>query len=214
MSGSDRAGAMTDVGDGSILVVCTQNVCCSPYVERLLISRLAGTAISVSSAGTAALTGSIIDPAVAARLIEAGADPAGFSPRQLTLDLVAGADLVLCSSREQRAAVVREAPAGLRRTYALADFSDLAALVSIENAVDPNRSGETSYVGQVREIVERARGQVQARKSTDAAIVDPYGQPQRVFDQMFAQVDHLLPPIIAALTGVPFSDRRHPRRGA
>lgn len=192
--------------DGSILIVCSGNVCCSPYVERLLRSEFAGTDIRVSSAGTQALVGSGMEPLVGERLAKAGADPAGFTARELTQGLVRTADLVLCATRAHRSAVVRLAPLVLRRTYALADFSDLAAQVDRTSVPDPGRSGDVggnlgSFVRGVSAAVERARGQVRVRTVAEAAIIDPYRQPHQRFNEMFAQVEKLLPPIVALFVG-------------
>lgn len=217
MSRGDQTVKTSGVRDGTILAVCTENVCCSPYIERVLRSELVGTDIVVSSAGTHALVGSAIDGPVAERLAAVGADPTAFSARELSADLVAGADLVLCASRAHRSAVVRLSPVALRRTYAMADFSDLAARVAAGDAPDPGGSESgRSFVRQISETAERARGRDQARTTADAAIVDPYGQRQKIFDKMFAQVDGLLAPIVAALTGRPASYGRpaHPRRRA
>ena len=91
---------------GHILVVCTGNICRSPYLERVLEHELAGTGISVSSAGTGALVGSPIDPESASRLRATGADADGFAARQVTRELVAGADLIIGATREHISEVV------------------------------------------------------------------------------------------------------------
>lgn len=194
--------------DGKILIVCTGNVCRSPYVERLLRARLRETGITVTSAGTGALAGSDMDPEVAKRLAVTGGDAENFSARQLTEDLTNEADLILCATRQHRSQVVQMNPRVLRRTYALADFSDLAASLIHTNI--PRRAGAGTYVSTVAAAAEQARAGVQPRTRTAAAIVDPIGQPKKVFDQMFVEVERLLPPIVAVLTGSspqPISDR-------
>lgn len=140
-----------------------------------------------------------MEPPVAQRLTMLGADPSGFQSRQLTEDLATSADLVLCATREHRKLVVRMAPRVLRRTYALADFSDLARrLVSTGM---PLRGIGGSFVRTAATSVERVRDEVQARAAHDAEIVDPFRQHERVYEHMFAQADGLLPPIVAILTG-------------
>nr|WP_255455571.1 hypothetical protein [Microlunatus sp. Gsoil 973] len=183
--------------DGTILVVCTGNVCRSPYIERRLAAALEKTDISVSSAGTGALVDSEMDPRVAQRLRESGLRPDHFSARQLTAELAASADLVLCASRSHRAQVVRMNPRLLRRTYALADFSDLAQRV-IDTGTIP--SGPGSFVRSATQAAEEARADVQARTNEQAEIVDPFRQADKIFEQMFTQVDRLMPPIVALLT--------------
>jgi len=94
-----------------VLIVCTGNICRSPFIERLLQHQLderrlherrlhegrpgSDRAILVHSAGTGALTGSAMDERAAARLVALGGDPVGFRARDLTPDLIAGSDLVL-----------------------------------------------------------------------------------------------------------------------
>jgi protein-tyrosine phosphatase len=179
------------------LVVCTGNVCRSPYIERRLAAALENTEIRVSSAGTGALAGSEMDPRVAQRLRESGLGSDHFTARQLTAELAAAADLVLCASRNHRAQVVRMSPRSLRRTYALADFSDLAQR-AINTGAFP--SGPESFVRRATHAAEEARADVQARTNEQAEIVDPFRQSDKVFEQMFTQVDHLIPPIVALLT--------------
>lgn len=187
--------------DGTILIVCTGNVCRSPYIERLLAVRIAHCGISVSSAGTNALVGAEMDPRVARRLTEVGADPSDFLARQLTADLVQAADLVLCATRAHRSAVVRMEPRALRRVYALADFSDLAAHLadSDVNGVTPAVPTAQNLVREVSEMVALGRSEVQPRTAQEAEIVDPYGRPAKVLDQMLRQVDALVPPIGSVL---------------
>lgn len=185
--------------DGSILIVCTGNVCRSPYIERLLRARLAETNITVTSAGTGALTGSDMDPHVAERLALTGGDSEGFSARPLTVALAADADLILCATRQHRSQVVQLTPKVLRRTYALADFSDLAS--SLVGTTIPAHAGMASFVRTVSAAAEQARANVQPRTRERAEIVDPFRQSEKVFERMFSQVERLLPPIVAVFTG-------------
>lgn len=191
-----------DIRSGTILIVCTGNVCRSPYVERLLTTSLAATEITVSSAGTGALVGSEMDPRVSLRLAELGCDPVGFVARQLSPDVAKAADLVLCATREHRSLVVRTAPRVLFNTYALADFSDLAARLAstgfadLRSAAGPSRN----FVQRLSEAAARVRGEVRVRTTREAEIVDPYRRSDKVLEQMVQQVDSLLQPIVSVLT--------------
>jgi protein-tyrosine phosphatase len=178
---------------GQILVVCTGNVCRSPYIERLLSARLAGTGIEVSSAGTDALVGSPMDPQVEKRLIQAGGDPSGFSARQLTADLVRRADLVLCATRDHRSSIVRLEPKGVRYAHTLADFSDLVAVCSQTPA--PSYSDGT-VVRRVASEAILSRDAIVPRTVEDADIIDPIGRPSAVFTKMSRQVAESLPAVV------------------
>jgi protein-tyrosine phosphatase len=183
-----------------MLVVCTGNVCRSPYIERLLSARLAGTGIEVSSAGTDALAGSRMDPQVEKRLIRAGGDANGFVARQLTSKLVRRADLVLCATRSHRSTVVRAEPKGLRYTHNLADFSDLAAMM-LTGRLEHLGEGRSdpSPVAQVAIAAGLHRDKVQTREIGEADIVDPFRRHGYLFDLMAEQVEGLLPSIVSVL---------------
>jgi len=107
---------------GSILVVCVGNICRSPMAEAILASRLAPHGVKVSSAGIAALVGRPADPHAKALLAERGLDLSGHRARQLTPELVQGADLVLVMSTEQQRAVEQLAPAARGRVHRLGRF--------------------------------------------------------------------------------------------
>lgn len=187
---------------GTILIVCTGNVCRSPYIERRLSAALAETSIAVSSAGTGALVGSEMDPRVARRLSELGLRSEGFVARQLTSEMARAADLILGATREHRSLIVRMEPSALRRTYALADFSDLAAHLLRSNLADLPRSSSSTdnFVRAVSDAVTRCRGEVRARTAEEAEIIDPYRRPDKVLDRMIQQVDALVPAIATVLT--------------
>ena len=69
------------VASGSVLVVCTGNVCRSPYIERRLRQELAGTA-STSRAPAPVRSWAVTWMPGRARLLDrAGADAAGFAAR-------------------------------------------------------------------------------------------------------------------------------------
>ena len=81
-----------------ILHVCTGNVCRSPMAERLtrhgLAARLGGgaTGMVVESAGTWGHEGAPMEAHAAAVLAEYGADPSGFTGRELLDDHVIDAE--------------------------------------------------------------------------------------------------------------------------
>lgn len=185
---------------GGILIVCTGNICRSPFIERLLAHHLIGVDVQVTSAGTRALVGEPMQPASEQLLGERGVGPAGFRARQLTEQLAAAADIVLTATREHRSQVVQLAPAALRRTFAIADFADLCAalpappwpLRPMERADDPPLR---RLVGQLAAI----RPQVAPRQADDADISDPFRQEFAVYEQMAQQVDGFVPPTIAAI---------------
>lgn len=183
---------------GRVLVVCTGNVCRSPYIERRLVQELRGTDVQVHSAGTGALVGEPMAVESAVRLARRGASDVGFLARQLDEQLLAGSDLVLAATREHVGVVVRSHIAALRRTFALADLADL-----LEGAA-PEEVTAAPGSNQVARVVATAaarRSLVPPRRAEDAAIVDPIGRRPAVYDRMAGQVEELLPAVVRALRG-------------
>ncbi len=82
-------------------------------MERLLAAGLAGTDVTVSSAGTGALVGESISGPMAELVTGAGADGTAFAARQLTAAHLRDADLVLALTRAHRRAVVELLPAAV-----------------------------------------------------------------------------------------------------
>ncbi|QGN58933.1 low molecular weight phosphatase family protein [Nostocoides sp. HKS02] len=185
-----------------ILTVCTGNICRSPFLERTLQSELDRSwgpgEVQVHSAGTGALTGSAMDPEARARLEAQGYAANGFVARDLTADLVAGADLVLTATRAHRGKVAAVHPRALRYVFAFREFADLVTGVSDDDLQVPSAdAGE-----HIRRVVALAAAQRGARPPLDdseADIVDPYRRAAEVFDQMTGQIMAALPTVARAL---------------
>ena len=166
-----------------LLVVCTGNICRSPFAEilarHLLRGRLGGraaTAFEISSAGVAAVVGSGMHPDSRAELAPwhlDGALSAGFTARQLGSAMIERSDLVLGATARHRSAVVEQCPAALPITFALREFARLAA------AVDPAEL-PAHPVARAHALIDQARlhrGMVPAGVEGDD-IPDPIGGSQ------------------------------------
>lgn len=114
-----------------VLFVCIGNVCRSPVGERLLAARLPEDRFVVGSAGVGAMVGYAMSKYAAAELEGYGGDPTGFAARQLTPELIEGADLILTATRELRSQVLSEAPGALRRTFTILEFAALATMSEV-----------------------------------------------------------------------------------
>lgn len=192
------------VGDEArVLIVCTGNICRSPFIEMLLQSRLdqqlsgSGRGIVVRSAGTGALVGSEMDAQAAAQLVAQGGDPAGFRARDLTPELIAESDLVLTATRAHRGKVALMSPKALRRVFTFRDFADLVDGIEVTSKPEDQR-------GWVRQVTERAaasRGLKPPLAPDLADIVDPFRRRDDVFATMARQVVESMPPVVRALTG-------------
>jgi protein-tyrosine phosphatase len=181
-----------------VLAVCTGNVCRSPAAERLLAARLGpGSGVSVASAGTRALVGEPIDPAVAALVEAAGADVSHFVARQLTAEEVRSADLVLVMTRQHRSAVVALEPAAVRRTFLLLELSALAEAVAAEGW--PLDVGEEPAVrlAALPRLTPAYRGRVDF--PVDLQVVDPYRRSAHVYAEAGAVIRTAVDRLVRAL---------------
>ncbi|MFN2347245.1 MAG: low molecular weight phosphatase family protein [Dermatophilaceae bacterium] len=193
-----------DAGDavlrpGSVLVVCTGNVCRSPYVERRLRQDLADTGVEVTSAGSGALVDSPMEPHSRALLEASGADGASFRARQLSPHLVASADLVIATARENRSAAARLHSSALRTSLTLRDLADLLDGVTAADVAARHATG--SWVTQVLKAALARRAVVPARQR-DIDITDPFGQSFAAFQRMAAEVEPALRIVVPVLRGV------------
>jgi low molecular weight protein-tyrosine phosphatase len=192
--------------EARILIVCTGNICRSPFIERLLQRRLdehrpaSDHGIQVRSAGTSAMTGWSMDERAAAQLIAYGGDPAGFTARDLTPDLIAESDLVLTATRAHRGKVAAMYPKALRQVFTFRDFVDLVAGIDGPTAgvtdVDPR-----VWVRQVTEKAAASRGLKPPLEPAQADIVDPFGREDEVFATMAQQVVASMPAVVRSLVG-------------
>lgn len=142
MTGTAAAPPAT-AGRIRILLVCTGNVCRSPFAHLLLQQRLtqAGVAASVTSAGTRALVGAPMDPRTADGLAARGVALAApgqnsFRASDLTAEQVAAADLVLTATVEHRDRALRLAPRALKRCFTLREFAQVAPRVAAATVAD------------------------------------------------------------------------------
>ena len=144
------------VRSGTILAVCTGNLCRSPVVEWLLSLGLnsrwpaASSALPIASAGTSAAIGQPIPVSFASRLASIGAETSSFAPRQVTREMVAGAELVIAATRAHRATLVEMHPRAVRYTFTLRELARLAA------AVPPGDQAPVEPLARLRSFVASA----------------------------------------------------------
>jgi protein-tyrosine phosphatase len=189
---------------GRVLVVCTGNVCRSPFIQLLLQRELdarradGGPRTVVTSAGVGALAGQGMDARAAAQATAYGLDPSGFVARQLTAPMVAEADLVLTATRKHRGDVATLHPKALRYTFTFLDFADLVEGLE----VDARGSAATQTQARLAEVVRTVaarRGVNPPLEPVRADIVDPFRRQDEVFVQMAQQVTASMPAVATAL---------------
>jgi len=197
--------------EARILIVCTGNICRSPFIERLLQLQLDehrasfAQRIIVHSAGTGAVTGSAMDKRAAAQLLAHGGDPTGFRARDLTPDLIAEADLILTATRDHRGKVAVMYPKALRQVFTFCDFADLVGGVNGLNTLvvqgDSVAQGDSrAWVRQITEQAAARRGLNPPLELGQADIVDPFRREDEVFVTMAQQAVGSMPAVVRALS--------------
>jgi protein-tyrosine phosphatase len=196
---------VTDAG-GRVLVVCTGNVCRSPFIQLLLQGELdarrrnGGPRTVVTSAGVGALAGQGMDARAAAQATAYGLDPSGFVARQLTAPMVAEADLVLTATRKHRGDVATLHPRALRYTFTLLDFADLAAHLDGVGLSDAQPRSQAWLQDVVRSVASR-RGLEPPLEPCRADVVDPFRREDDLFVQMADQISGAVAAAAAVLSG-------------
>lgn len=104
-----------------VLFVCTGNVCRSAFAEMYARARCRelGRALTIGSAGTAALVGQDVYEWMGVELAERGITPLGHRARQVTGRLLGQARLIVVFDRTQRRWIRRERPEAVERTVLL-----------------------------------------------------------------------------------------------
>ena len=177
-SGSAESGAVSADGArtvGRLLVVCTGNVCRSPYIERRLRQLLSDTDVVIESAGTRALVGSSMEDGSVVALDSVGADSTAFVSRQLTRAMLDEVDLIITATQQHRSDVVLLNPKALRRTFSLGELADLL------QSADLRADAEGTWASVVAAAARDQRGLARARSAAESDISDPYGRGQAAY---------------------------------
>lgn len=165
-----------------VLVVCTANICRSPYLQ-LALQAAAGRGVEVTSAGTHGFVDEAMDAQMAAEATARGLDPTDFRSRPLTRDLVAGADLVLTAEARHRTFVLEEHPAAFKKVFTVGQFA--RGVAALPEGTSP------------REAVARLAA---SRPSADGAdVADPYRRGPAAAAACADHIDRLVAEVTPAL---------------
>ena len=166
-----------------ILTVCTGNVCRSPLAEQLLRAELADLEVEVTSAGTEALVGRPMDERAARYSEQFGGASSARRARQLTVEHLRDADLVLTAAREHRRKVVETLPRASQFTFTMREFARLLDTLNIDDLAEIAATSDT--VDRARTLVgilASNRGVAEPLENPDDDdIVDPYRQSDDIY---------------------------------
>lgn len=179
-----------------LLMVCTGNICRSPFAELYAAHHLSPESFRVHSAGTYGLEGYAIEPGAARTLAGLGIGYDAFRARRLTAAQIEGADLVLAATREHRTAVVTLVPSALPRTFTMREFSRLAEQVGALPGEDPAERGRALVAAAAAQ-----RGRVWVPPESDD-VDDPYGLGPKAYDRAAAEIAEALRVPLELLAGV------------
>jgi len=188
---------------GTILTVCTGNICRSPMGEVLLRQALRDLGVRVHSAGTQALVDHEMTEQAQQLAVRHGSestDAAAHRARLLTPNRLDESDLVLAMAREHRSHTVQLSPAALHRTFTVREFARLAATLSddeVRRGVNSAGSDPSARLRALARLVAGQRGMVPAAPDEDD-VVDPYRRSQNTYDLSASQ----LVPAVAEVTRV------------
>ncbi len=172
-----------------VLVICTGNICRSPLAEQLLRQAAnragLGGELVFDSAGTHAEVGRDVHPqsvsSAASRQIVIESSIA----KQLTPDLIDGADLVLTATANHRGDVVRSLVQANRKTFTLKEFVRVVEFlngdVSHLEDIDRENIERASTIRDRVALASKYRGFTPPRVESDD-VVDPWGLGQETYD--------------------------------
>jgi protein-tyrosine phosphatase len=180
----------------TVLFVCTANLCRSPLAENLFRASLGrlGLDWEAASAGLRARDGLPMHPHAAEVLLERGVSTEGWASRRLSVSRIAAADLVLTAEVAHRQAVVTVAPAAVRYSFTLLQFSQLLSLGPAEAGPGGQQAGP-----DLIRYAELARSRPQNRDSHLLELSDPIGKPIEAFRATADRITEALREIEEAL---------------
>ncbi|MGN0063879.1 MAG: hypothetical protein ACI379_06530 [Nocardioides sp.] len=166
----------------SVLMVCTANICRSPYLEiqaRALAGE--GSPVTFSSAGTMGFSDHAMDETMAGTLPPGAAD--AFRSRPLTPAILSQVDLVLTAEREHRTRILEESPQFVRKVFTVGQFA-----AGVEANPDLRGAALVQAVGRKR-----------IAPTSEQDISDPYRRGPEAAATAAVRIDALLRTIVPAL---------------
>lgn len=190
----------TRSGPFRVEVVCTANICRSPYVAASLgagLDAIAPGAFEVLSSGTLALAGRPPDPGTRRVARERGLVLSGMRATQITPARLSGADLILVMDKDHRQSVIDEFPGAARRTFLLKEFARLLQVLDAENSWTRRLHGvEGDVRARWRRVIEIAIKERERLSAYSDVLEDPFRQGDEAFEVMATEADAAVAAIV------------------
>jgi protein-tyrosine phosphatase len=169
-------------------------------MERLLVARLLErlpltdvVRFGVRSSGTGAVVGAGMSRNAAKALVALGGDPTGFAARELNVELIRAADLILTAAREHRRFVVAAEPRAAGWTLTLREFARLLGPVRMRD-IDRRASTDdpVERMAAVAAVALANRGLVPPTDLVKDDITDPYQRRRAAYRRAARDIDDAL----------------------
>ena len=131
----------------NVLMVCTGNICRSPYAEYALAARV--PSVNVSSAGLSALVDEGANTTGLGAAAERGVDMTPHVARQISTAIMAGADLILVMDDDHLRRLLKRYPEARGKTFKLGKW------LGDKNIVDPHLK-PASFFALVYDEIDKA----------------------------------------------------------
>ena len=149
-----------------VLVVCTANVCRSPFVAALLQQRIrdvtGGDIVRVESAGVRVRPGQAVDPTIAAMLDEMGVELAGKNAVPVVEGALRRADIILVMEEAHRQALFYRLPDALPKIFLLSELAH-----RFDEIPDPHGQGAQEYEIMAALVVGKREKGGEGKKKTE-----------------------------------------------
>jgi protein-tyrosine phosphatase len=166
---------------GSILVVCTGNICRSPVAEgflrRLLVERLGDRAPEVSSVGLSGWEGSPAHPDSVRAALDWEVDISSHVARRMLPEHTDGPDLILAMAEEHAEGAFRLSPESVPRLFTL---KELVRLLEALPPADSGRLDDDAPRERIRAAHHLRHSGFQGNRY-DQDVSDPLGMPTETF---------------------------------
>ncbi len=168
-----------------ILVVCTGNVCRSPFIAAVLRARL--PELTIGSAGTDAMVGERPPAEVLRALADRGIEPPTLPAQSLTRAKVRGSRLIVTATRFHRARVVAMESAARARAFTLKELARVSGGHQPPHGLAWVLAHAASTAGALDNV------------DHDDDLDDPYGLGWPAYEKMATEVDKALGVLVPAM---------------